>query len=746
MRLQLLFFSIVLCAVEAIAQIPTNSLIKDYKFTNGALTSDVNPALYSGTALLVPTGSARTNSTDRNGEVNKAIDLNGDSFSAGGTNASSVNNFAVSFWVKTTTNESPKRLILDQHNTAVNPAGFSVALKDGKIYFNGQYSWNFQSTSGASGVQEVISQTINDGLWHHVVCQLSSTSSGQYAGSLVQYTLTYTYSMYIDNLFVGADTETNYASGLATDTYSVRAITANKPLLIGKSHDANFLNYQDAIDQIRYYERTLSTPEIDLLFNEDKPRIKIYVNANATGANNGTSWADAYTSLDTAINASTSANEIWVAAGTYKPSGTTRNSTFLMKNSTKLYGGFIGTETQLNQRNPKANITILTGDLNGNDNTNTIATESTRQDNAYHVITVRGNIRDINVDGFTITGGNANGPTLTGGAASAQYYHTRGGAVYINTFATNDNAVITLQNCILEKNSGSDTGVLSGYFAGGVNNQTFSANLESCIIRDNHSASNAQILIAGANGYSWYGNSEIKNCLFYNNTSGSGSSCLYLSASATNGGNQNGINVDVINTTFSGNTGISGNTIRTDNGSNTRFKNCIIYGNGSTTPFSINGTLGGPSLQHTISQGGQISGINNNPNLKSDYTLNPGSPAIDAGNNSYVPSALNLDLNGNPRIVNTTVDIGAFEYDPSLSNENFDSFNTFSIFPNPVNNEITIKSNEEIEKIEIHSLLGQKVSSYFSAKADVTDLPSGIYLITVQTSEGKIGTKKMIKN
>ncbi|HKX85259.1 MAG TPA: T9SS type A sorting domain-containing protein [Flavobacterium sp.] len=745
MRLQLLFFSIVLCAVEAIAQIPTNSLIKDYKFTNGALTSDVNPALYSGTTLLVPTGNARTNSIDRNGEVNKAIDLNGDSFSAGGTNASSVNNFAVSFWVKTTTNESPKRLILDQHNTATNPAGFSIALKDGKIYFNGQYSWNFQSTSGASGVQEVISQTINDGQWHHVVCQLSSTSSGQYAGSLVQYTLTYTYSMYIDNAFVGADAETNYASGLASDTYSVRAITANKPLLIGKSHDTNFLNYQDAIDQIRYYERTLTIPEIDLLFNEDKPRIKIYVNANATGANNGTSWADAYTSLDTAINASTSANEIWVAAGTYKPSGTARTSTFLMKNSTKLYGGFIGTETQLNQRNPKTNTTILTGDLNGNDNTNTIATESTRQDNAYHVITVRGNIRDINVDGFTITGGNANGPTLTGGTASAQYYHTRGGAVYINTFAANDNAVITLQNCILEKNTGSDTAVLSGYFAGGVNNQIFNANLESCIIRDNHSATNAQILIAGANGYSWFGNSEIKNCLFYNNTSASGSSCLYLSASTTNGGNQNGINVDVINSTFSNNTGVSGNTIRTDNGSNTRFKNSIIYGNGSTTPFSINGTLGGPSLQNTISQGGQISGINSNPDLKTDYTLNSGSPAIDAGNNNHIPSGLNLDLNGNPRIVNTTVDLGAFEYDATLSNDNFDTYDAFTIFPNPANNHITINSLESIEKIEIYSLLGQKVSSFSSVWADISELPSGIYLLTIQTAEGKIGTKKMIK-
>ncbi|MCL9805819.1 T9SS type A sorting domain-containing protein [Flavobacterium amniphilum] len=746
MRLQLLFLIAFFCFNSAKAQIPATSLIKDYKFTNGILTSDVSPALQTGTTTLTPTGNSRTIITDRNGETNKAIQLNGDSFSAGGTNAASVNNFAVSFWIKTTTNESPKRLILDQHNTAANPAGFSASLKDGKIYFNGQYSWNFQSTSGASGVQEVVSQPVNDGQWHHVVCQLSSTSSLMYAGSLSQYTLTYTYSMYIDNVYVGADAETNYASGLTSENYTVRTITPNNPLVIGKSHDSNYLDYRDGIDQIRYYERTLSSPEIDILFNEDKPAVKIYVNSNATGANNGTSWTDAYTNLETAITTSTSVNEIWVAAGIYKPSGAARNSTFLMKNALKMYGGFDGTETQLSQRNPKTNLTILNGDINGNDNSTITATEATRQDNAYHVITVKGNIRNVVVDGFTITGGNANGPTLTSGTASAQYYHTRGGAVYINTYNSNDNASILIRNCILEKNSGSDTGVLSGYFAGGVNNQIFTANLESTIIRENHSGSNAQILISGANGFSWYGNSEIKNCLFHNNTSGSGASSLYLSASTANSGNQNGINVDVINTTFSGNAGNAGNVIRTDNGSNTRFKNCIIYGNGSNVPFFIGGTLGGPSLQNTISQGGQISGINSNPLLNSNYTLQSGSPAIDTGNNVFVPAGLTLDLNGNTRIVNSTVDMGAFEFDASLGTDNHSFNDEIIIYPNPTNGIINIKTTEPIKKVDLYSTIGLKLFNGNISVIDFTSVPNGIYLLIVETNEGKIFSRQIIKN
>ncbi|WP_394758002.1 T9SS type A sorting domain-containing protein [Flavobacterium sp.] len=745
MKLRLLFIiSILLSVFEIQAQIPTTGLIKDYKFTNGVLTSDVNPLLQVGNQTLIPTGTARNIITDRNGETSKAISLNGDSFTAGGTNAASVNNYSISFWVKTTTNESPKRYVFDQHNTAVNPAGFSVALKDGKIYFNGQCSWSSTSVSGNSGIRQVISPVINDGQWHHVVCLLSSTRTFSYAGSFTSYVATYTYSMYVDNVWVGSDAETDYPSLLTAQSHTFRAITPTKLLTIGKAPDLSYLDYQEGIDQIRYYERTLNVSDIELLFNEDKPKVAIYVNATATGANNGTTWADAFTNLESAITPFTSVNEVWVAAGSYKPIGTLRTSTFLMKNALKMYGGFNGTETLLSQRNPKINITTLSGDVNGNDNATINATEATRQDNLYHVISVRGNIKDITIDGFTISGGNANGGTLTTGAGNLQFYHTRGGAIYINPYTTGDNISVDVANCVFEKNSGSDTGVVAPYYAGGVITQSYTANFDSCIFKNNFSGTNAQILYAGTNTFSWYATGELKNCLFNNNTSTSGASCIYLSASAT-GGTANGLNIDIINSTFSSNIGMSGNVIRGDNASTVRFKNSIIYNNGSITPFTIVGTVF-PTLLNTISQNGQLGGLSSNPLLSATFELGAGSLAIDAGNNAYLPAGTTTDLFGNNRIHNTTVDLGCYEYGSVLGTNEFKEFSNFSVYPNPSNGIINVESDEDIDEVVIYSLQGRAIIKSNVSKIDISDLSNGIYLMQIKTIDGKLGTKKIIKN
>lgn len=81
----------------------------------------------------------------------------------------------------------------------------------------------------------------------------------------------------------------------------------------------------------------------------------VYVNINASGANNGNSWSDAFTNIEDGIEKANSSNaQVWVAKGTYREN-------LVMQNSVGIYGGFNGNETSLNDRNPSQNITTIDG-------------------------------------------------------------------------------------------------------------------------------------------------------------------------------------------------------------------------------------------------------------------------------------------------------------------------------------------------------------------------------------------------
>jgi hypothetical protein len=390
----------------------------------------------------------------------------------------------------------------------------------------------------------------------------------------------------------------------------------------------------------------------------------IYVDADAAGANNGTSWANAYTSLQSAIPLATASNEIWVAAGTYKPHASTRSTAFVLLTGTKLYGGFNGTETLLTQRNPKLNITTLSGDLLGNDNANMIHTEATRQDNSYNLILIQAAAANVTVDGFTISGANGNGGA--GVRNSGAVVLNGGFAITITTF---------FNDVIFEKNTAVDCAVFRGFtpaFNG--SNTIIEFNVTNSIIRNNACANLPICSFVGTsqNQSGQTSNDRVrggfKNTLFHDNVSTGHAACIY---NKDNNGNGSNAVLNVFNCTFTNNSGISNRVVQMQDASSSRYRNCIVYGNGTLTPiYQLNsGTIATTWANCIVND--PVFGINQDPLFRDaandDYRFDctGNSPAIGAGTMSGV-TLPTIDLAGNPRQVGT-IDIGCYEYLNRLS-------------------------------------------------------------------------------
>lgn len=151
----------------------------------------------------------------------------------------------------------------------------------------------------------------------------------------------------------------------------------------------------------------------------------VRVDASATGANDGSSWVDAFTRLDVALLAA-AGGEIWVADGVYvppaNPVGDRRITAFTIPAGTRIYGGFTGNELVREARKPLVNRTVLSGDLDGDDTVDAHGIVQHVDDivgeNAHSVVLFDADLgglpigADTRLDGVVITGGNADASGL----------------------------------------------------------------------------------------------------------------------------------------------------------------------------------------------------------------------------------------------------------------------------------------------------------------------------------------------
>jgi len=176
----------------------------------------------------------------------------------------------------------------------------------------------------------------------------------------------------------------------------------------------------------------------------------IYVDNDAAGANDGSSWENAYTYLQEALAYANTADkpvEIRVAQGIYRPSEGLgaipefdwRTITFQLINDVTLMGGYAGVDdADQNAHDIRLYQTILPGDLNGDDGLNFTG----NSENCYHVVTGSRTDNTAVLDGFVVTGGNANNPTWK--------RHFNGGGLY------NIDGSVIIRNCIFTRKTGDD--------------------------------------------------------------------------------------------------------------------------------------------------------------------------------------------------------------------------------------------------------------------------------------------------
>ena len=434
---------------------------------------------------------------------------------------------------------------------------------------------------------------------------------------------------------------------------------------------------------------------------------QIYVDADASGAGNGSSWANAYPNLQDALSAATSTDQIWIATGTYYPDeglDVTENS-----RGAKFHGHWQPGRAADLRRLCQWRRTFAERDpgpitktfiLSGNIGFQSERYGDDEYDNSYHVFVFNGGDRigrNVNanvtpatvLDGVTITGGNANQDT--------GFQNDEGAGLYCDGRGSGNACSPTLNGLVFTDNSAREEG-------GAIYNDGSDGGVSSPVITNATFTGNSAGFSGGAihnDGILGTSSPQITNAAFTGNSANRGGA---ISSRSIFPGTSSPV---ITNATFTGNSAGSDGGAIYNNGldggvSSPQITNVILWGNSAQTGGNeISNADATPTLRHTLIQGG-LDGINeslgssttdggNNrsadPRFAAAADLDGsdnrfgtaddglrllfGSPALDAGDNAAI--GLTEDITGAARIQDDdgdgipTVDLGAYEVDPALT-------------------------------------------------------------------------------
>lgn len=454
----------------------------------------------------------------------------------------------------------------------------------------------------------------------------------------------------------------------------------------------------------------------------------VYVDDDAVGANDGTSWTDAFVRLQDALAAAWPGDEIRVAQGLYTPTDDPldREASFKLKAETTICGGYAGLgAAEPNPWDPNTSVTILSGDIDRND---TDEDPNSKQGNSLNVVTCEGLDNRAVLEGVVVTGGHADAPRshsrlqaqggglfcrggcsprLTdcvfadnhaGSGGAVCLFHTDGSGsdepyegdqwqpvftrcTFIGNRASSGGAVSNgrrwrpvFAGCLWENNAAQhDGGAIASHIKADLT-------LRHCVFRRNDAGAKGGAVSAHS-----VGRIELVNCLLVANTAADGGGAIAYPQS--NYVNEPQVH-RLLNCTFYGNTSPALDRPPTlavmarpeDSWVHLpamTIANCILYGSvadsTSGVPVSFRPGPALPEIITSICEPGPdplfVDPVGADGVLGTeddDFRLASDSPAIDSGSNQTEPPLPAFDLAGNWRVINGIVDMGAYEFSGAI--------------------------------------------------------------------------------
>lgn len=390
-----------------------------------------------------------------------------------------------------------------------------------------------------------------------------------------------------------------------------------------------------------------------------------YVLPDAAGAEDGTSWSDAFPTLQAAFQLRPPC-EIHVAAGVYYPSDAAgdRAASFSFPGGLTFLGGYPPAGGAPEERDWRHHPTVLSGDLGRDDAIDasgiTPSAAEIRFDNAWSVVQVNRQSEPLALDGFVVTGGKSD--TLTFGNFA---HSNNGGGLFV------EESAVTLHNLVLKGNYARD-------FGGGL----FQLKAAQSSVHDTRVVGNGSGSLGGGIFVAGPTEAALRNVEMLGNAGGG----MFMSRFGPDDVPQ----ASLINVSVSGNSG--GGGVRMVDVAPVTMVNSLLAGNANTNgtdaadanlDVNLPGSL---TVRHSLVRGCNPGGSWNSdcgsdgggnlpdadslfvlapdpvsaPSVNGDLRLQANSPAVDAGDNAANDSQ--VDLGGNPRITGPAIDLGAWEW------------------------------------------------------------------------------------